>query len=1190
MENENSNTSLISISEAAILLGKNIETLRRWDRNGKLRAIKIGESGHRKYRKSEVEKLLKQKRIEPVLPNMSGFGEICQFMNEKQQKIYQYLMTKDPQLPNIYAGALKVLSDKSNPDRLPQAAHSIRELTNMLFRNNENKKSTGQNVEEAKELLKQIREGGLTASGIASIEKILEDRVNETNSQKIEQVLINDGATLELAKKTAKIWKTTHDSFVAICHHGYKDVKEEELCFHLSLIENHLMSLLGEYYEAVDALDVLMAKKQPSIADLSHLKSLLKKPSQYEYFFRHLENAGWFNLLIKDNFFNFTNPPCPISDENGIRFPKWNEAQYLIKMAEIDPKSVADIVLSVKQSNNPLVYEDLLDAILKMPISILRTLVGKIEKEKWINTRYSYRVSDKISELITVLLNNNCVDDAFLLAKNMFAFERIAFEDNHFQTTDGGKTEKKYKIKTYLDEWEYQEHLKAKTLELTKIDPVKTVLTLGQILESMIKNEIGSKDYSDDGYFCITRPMVEVDENTHDDAKNALVSSIRKTLNYLAENDQQKLKTALECLSHPEGTYPVMQRLQLSMYKEYPDLFKAEIEQTFRDRKKFDDYNIAHEYCTLLKKVYPSLTVLTKDRILKWIEKGPTTKKKDFDFDCWRARKLSLIKDYLDEPIKKQSESLIGRYTDGLETEQITETTWVGPTSPMSEQEMNEKNADEVIDYLSKWDPEKGIMKPSPGGLGQIVQKIVSEKFEEYSNKTIALFNLKVRPVYLYSFVEGFKNALTSGKKLNWEVILNLCDLVTDKDKQYDFIKDEGGFYDTRWRDVEKSVIDLLKEGLKVSENQISFNDKDKVWHILSRLVENHEPNLEYEEKYGGENMNPTEMSINTVRGSAFHALIFYALWCSRNSKKRGLDQDVKTVLDNHLVNDPSLSVRSVYGQYFPYIYNIDKEWASENIPKIFEPFDNLLSQAAWKGYVGYANYWVPVVQKLRPIYEIAVKEVRKAKEKDNFANRLAEHLMIAYWRGDISLKDEILVNFFKKASESVRSHAIWFLWRSLEDAKPGKDSPEWKRLKDLWSYRVLRKNMPNESKELNHFISWLTSAPEDINSLSGLIMSVIPYVNRGVDIGYLIEYCKSNLNINMELVSELLCLLTIENPEEFRYRLYDNDISSIFDSIADTGSEIAKNNVLKAIDKFGENGNDSYRPVREKILGHNLV
>jgi excisionase family DNA binding protein len=49
------NSDYISIREASILFGVHPETLRRWDRSGKLKAIQMGARGHRKYRKSEVE-------------------------------------------------------------------------------------------------------------------------------------------------------------------------------------------------------------------------------------------------------------------------------------------------------------------------------------------------------------------------------------------------------------------------------------------------------------------------------------------------------------------------------------------------------------------------------------------------------------------------------------------------------------------------------------------------------------------------------------------------------------------------------------------------------------------------------------------------------------------------------------------------------------------------------------------------------------------------------------------------------------------------------------------------------------------------------------------------------------------------------------------------------------------------------
>lgn len=54
---------LLKIREAAEMLGVNPETLRRWDRDGKLVAVKIGSRGHRRYKKEEIEKLVKQNEI-----------------------------------------------------------------------------------------------------------------------------------------------------------------------------------------------------------------------------------------------------------------------------------------------------------------------------------------------------------------------------------------------------------------------------------------------------------------------------------------------------------------------------------------------------------------------------------------------------------------------------------------------------------------------------------------------------------------------------------------------------------------------------------------------------------------------------------------------------------------------------------------------------------------------------------------------------------------------------------------------------------------------------------------------------------------------------------------------------------------------------------------------------------------------
>ena len=52
---------LLKIREAAEMLSVNPETLRRWDRAGKLKAIIISKRGDRRYRKEDIEKFVNNK-------------------------------------------------------------------------------------------------------------------------------------------------------------------------------------------------------------------------------------------------------------------------------------------------------------------------------------------------------------------------------------------------------------------------------------------------------------------------------------------------------------------------------------------------------------------------------------------------------------------------------------------------------------------------------------------------------------------------------------------------------------------------------------------------------------------------------------------------------------------------------------------------------------------------------------------------------------------------------------------------------------------------------------------------------------------------------------------------------------------------------------------------------------------------
>lgn len=53
---------LLKIGEAAEMLSVNPETLRRWDRQGKLKAVIISKRGDRRYRKQDIEKFIEENR------------------------------------------------------------------------------------------------------------------------------------------------------------------------------------------------------------------------------------------------------------------------------------------------------------------------------------------------------------------------------------------------------------------------------------------------------------------------------------------------------------------------------------------------------------------------------------------------------------------------------------------------------------------------------------------------------------------------------------------------------------------------------------------------------------------------------------------------------------------------------------------------------------------------------------------------------------------------------------------------------------------------------------------------------------------------------------------------------------------------------------------------------------------------
>ncbi len=53
-------SELLTISEASQILKMHPNTLRKWDKKGILKAVRFGQRGDRRYRKDDIENLIKK--------------------------------------------------------------------------------------------------------------------------------------------------------------------------------------------------------------------------------------------------------------------------------------------------------------------------------------------------------------------------------------------------------------------------------------------------------------------------------------------------------------------------------------------------------------------------------------------------------------------------------------------------------------------------------------------------------------------------------------------------------------------------------------------------------------------------------------------------------------------------------------------------------------------------------------------------------------------------------------------------------------------------------------------------------------------------------------------------------------------------------------------------------------------------
>jgi|CZKX01.1.fsa_nt_gi hypothetical protein len=947
-----------------------------------------------------------------------------------QQRIFKRLVDINPKLARMYEGGLRILLDDANPERIPQSAHSIRESTMHLS-------NMGKSLLSKEE------------------EKAAKDQ-RSSNARQLEKVFDPLGGVSGFGRTVYDTWNEFQTFFVDVSHHR-KDVTldeyREQLAQFESLLSRYVLPHQVEIYTLLDE----QLDRGPEHANAEELRALLSRNVEsYRYFFRKAD-VRWLGYLGQHEFIS----------------PRWEVSDYLARIAPDASDDVMGIIETLKTDKSDwATRKGLIDAAAKMPPKMARRILDKIDREQWLAEPYVDWLIYSLDPLIGILIAGSQHDDA---ARLISLLAQSPDEQTNLQS---------YHVEKVL------KHISA--VPAPDLAPYIRVLVVS--LSTALSRKNPEKD---DGLSSMWRPAVEDHEQNwrHKDLRDLLITAIRDALvryvEHIHMNGGPDASVFVENSLRSDPPRSVFTRLKLHLYRERASDFIPEIEAAVTEY--FDTTDAWHEYFLLLAKAFPHLSQATQARYFEMVDRGPTRWPKgepdEHYRERWTARKIAPILEHL-------SPVAIERYGAAVaEARAISHPDllsyhsggWASSTSPVTEAELAAMSMDSVLDLLASWQPPADIfMSASHADLALTFSKVVGKNAEVFSREAPRFNDARLRPDYLYHLLSGLQEGLRNNAQLDWQSIITLATAILEQARAgilpvFEATTDNNSWA-AEWNGVLQEIASLLEAGLRNSSSGPDFTLRADIWRDIEFLCGHQDAATEQEKT--GNTSDLANLSLNTLHGRAFRAFFAYIFWCDRHLKSKGengsrIPLEAKRVLENHLdpACDPGLTVRSVCGEYFGWLYVYDPSWGAGLIDRVFPLDDFDRRYAAWETHL--ANGFFPQLYKaLKPQYEQAISEVRTFKPTRRFwadpIEGLAVHMMVAYAYREEDDKGAAWLKFFRLANPKQRGKAVNFCGTSYvprDAGRPGEKNPDTNRLQEFWEWRL---KDSKDAEELKEFGWWV--------------------------------------------------------------------------------------------------------------------
>ncbi|MCH8040028.1 MAG: hypothetical protein IH977_06755 [Nitrospinae bacterium] len=962
--------------------------------------------------------------------------------------------------------------------------------------------------------------------------------------------------------------------------------------------------------------------KTPTPDQVERAISLISRKEQYRYFFDQLENPNWISSLKEKGFFSYPAPIVRDEEKGTIGFPPWPESRYLARMASKAPGSVLDISLQI-DTDNVRVQEDIIDAALAMPPNYSAQLVPKAIF--WLKKNFYYSLlPEKLAALVKHLIEGDKFEAGFQLAENLLTIQ----PDPRAESKASQKQQAYLQLpepKSPFGGWGFKRILQKITSPLVSSDGHRTIsLFCDRLEEAVTLSKMREDDQEPEDYSYIWRGAIDSPENHYgEDINNILVTAIKEAAHEYIKQDATVLPSLI---AHLEARkWIIFHRLALHLLLHFGHSFPELVSQRLTRRSLFENRSFQREYKMLAGQFFPSLRQPDQDTILGWIDSGPdlqafTNFRKEYRGEetseeikeqykkRWQRDHLYPFFTNLSQGRRQIYDLLVQKLgePEPLKSINMSSATYRGPVSPKTSDDLGRMTNTELIDFLKTWEAPNDSFGPDADGLSRQLSSLVASNPERFVPNLHQFKDLD-EPTNVRGLLDGILEA----KKENlfeWQPVLDLCQWVVNKPVSIEGRQVKRREADPDWGWSRQTIGRLISSGLKEGNNPLPFDLRREVWAILSILTEDFtSPGPEKETNEFDIARDPITHAINTTRGEAIRLVVSYGLWVRRHLESRsngeqllanGFEEmpEAKEVLERHLnpEYDPSLAIRSVYGQWLPWLVLLDSNWTKAYLETIFPRDDGLkrFRQVAWQTYIVFCEPYDNVFHHIQQEYAWAISELGSLEEnRDRHGNpeeHLARHLMAFYWRGKIDLEvpSNLLPVFYQKASDTVCADAIEFAGRSLKNTEGEVPSDILERFKRLWEYRfkVIASDSPENShpKELAAFGWWFGSKKFDEEWAMTQLLDVLRLTGQ-IDADYLvIEQLIESVGTSPVNTIECLKLMIEGEKEGWHVPFWEKETRLIITKAKKLKDPEVQQATDELIHQLGAKGHLGYRDLLE--------